>query len=165
MEDYKNSKNGQETARKYADIIHMERPDSEESRIKHPRMPLQNRAKIFSPFAALRGYDEKLAEEIEHAEYVTKRIMSDEEMEKLSNKLIQISRGMTITATYFEEDTAQLKDPPVGKYVTCSGKVGNIDPVFRTLRIEDTVIPFEDLLDLSGEGIVDIDEYLGISDE
>lgn len=52
-----------ETARKYADIIDMERPQNEESLRKHPRMTLQNRAKIFSPFAALRGYDDQLAEE------------------------------------------------------------------------------------------------------
>ena len=63
MENYKNSKAGLETARKYADILHRERPQTEESLRKHPRMSLQNRAKIFSPFAALRGYDEQLAEE------------------------------------------------------------------------------------------------------
>lgn len=63
MENYKTSKVGMETARKYADIIDMERPQNEESLRKHPRMTLQNRAKIFSPFAALRGYDDQLAEE------------------------------------------------------------------------------------------------------
>ena len=63
MENYKNRKIGQETAQKYGDIIEMERPQTEESFRKHPRMTLQNRAKIFSPFAALRGYDEQLAEE------------------------------------------------------------------------------------------------------
>lgn len=63
MEKTKTSKIEQETARKYADILPMERPQSEESLRKHPRMSLQNRAKIFSPFAALRGYDEQLAEE------------------------------------------------------------------------------------------------------
>lgn len=52
MENYKNSKIGQETAQKYGDIIEMERPQTEESLRKHPRMILQNRAKIFSPFAA-----------------------------------------------------------------------------------------------------------------
>ena len=55
MENYKSSKIGQETAQKYGDIIEMERPQTEESLRKHPRMTLQNRAKIFSPFAALRG--------------------------------------------------------------------------------------------------------------
>ena len=56
MENYKNSKIGRETVQKYGDILGMERPQTEESLRKHPRMTLQNRAKIFSPFAALRGY-------------------------------------------------------------------------------------------------------------
>ena len=38
MENYKNSKIGQETAQKYGDIIEMERPQTEESLRKHPRM-------------------------------------------------------------------------------------------------------------------------------
>lgn len=64
MEDYKNSKAGREAARKYADIIEMERPQTEESLRRHPRMTLQNRAKIFAPFAALRGYEEQLEERL-----------------------------------------------------------------------------------------------------
>ena len=80
MENYKNSKIGQETAQKYGDIIEMERPQTEESLRKHPRMTLQNRAKIFSPFAALRGYDEQLAAEKQRTERVTKRILTKEEM-------------------------------------------------------------------------------------
>ena len=63
MENYKNSKAGRETVRKYGDILEMERPQTEESLRKHPRMTLQNRAKIFSPFSPLRGYDEQLAAE------------------------------------------------------------------------------------------------------
>ena len=43
-------------------------------------MTLQNRAKIFSPFAALRGYDEQLAAEKQRTERVTKRILTKEEM-------------------------------------------------------------------------------------
>lgn len=66
-QDYKESRQGRENARKYADILNESRPDSEESRRRHPRMSLQNRAKIFSPFAALRGYDEQLAKEREKA--------------------------------------------------------------------------------------------------
>ena len=38
MENYKNSKIGQETAQKYGDIIEMERPQTEESLRKHPRI-------------------------------------------------------------------------------------------------------------------------------
>ena len=80
MENYKNSKIGRETAQKYGDILEMERPQTEESLRKHPRMTLQNRAKIFSPFSPLRGYDEQLAAEKQRTERVPKRILTEEEM-------------------------------------------------------------------------------------
>ena len=81
-------------------------------------MTLQNRAKIFSPFAALRGYDEQLAEEKQRTERVTKRILTEEEMSDLSDKLMQVTKGMTITVRYFVEDTAHPEIPAVGNYVT-----------------------------------------------
>ena len=84
MENYKNSKIGRETAQKYGNILEMERPQTEESLRKHPRMTLQNRAKIFSPFSPLRGYDEQLAAEKQRTERVTKRILTEEEMSALS---------------------------------------------------------------------------------
>ena len=138
MENYKNSKIGRETAQKYGNILEMERPQTEESLRKHPRMTLQNRAKIFSPFSPLRGYDEQL---------------------------MQVTKGMTITVRYFKEDTAHPEVPAVGNYLTLTGKADRIDPVFRTLQVGDTVVPFEDLVEVSGEGIMDIDAYLGIGEE
>ena len=128
MENYKNSKIGQETAQKYGDIIEMERPQTEESLRKHPRMTLQNRAKIFSPFAALRGYDEQLAAEKQRTERVTKRILTEEEMSALSDRLMQVTKGMTITVRYFKEDTAHPEIPAVGNYITLILK----DDVFLT---------------------------------
>lgn len=165
MEKTKTSKIGLETARKYADILPMERPQSEESLRKHPRMTLQNRAKIFSPFAALRGYDEQLAEEKQRTERVTKRILTEEEMSDLSDKLMQVTKGMTITVRYFVEDTAHPAVPAVGNYVTLTGQVESIDPVFRTLQIAKAVVSFEDLVEVCGDGIVAIDDYLGIAEE
>lgn len=100
-----------------AAVNDMGRPQSEESLRKHPRMTLQNRAKIFSPFAALRGYDEQLAEEKQRTERVTKRILTEEEMSDLSDKLMQVTKGMTITVRYFVEDTAHPEIPAVGNYV------------------------------------------------
>lgn len=47
----------------YEDIINRPHPVS----AKHPRMPLQERAAQFSPFAALTGFEDVLAErEEEH---------------------------------------------------------------------------------------------------
>ena len=165
MENYKNSKIGQETAQKYGDILEMERPQTEESLRKHPRMTLQNRAKIFSPFAALRGYDEQLAAEKQRTERVTKRILTEEEMSTLSDRLMQVTKGMTITVCYFAEDVAHPEIPPMGNYITLTGKAENIDTVFHILQINKTVIPFENLLEISGDDIMEIDDYLGISEE
>ena len=134
MENYKNSKIGLETAQKYGDILEMERPQTEESLRKHPRMTLQNRAKIFSPFSPLRGYDEQLAAEKQRTERVPKRILTEEEMSALSDRLMQVTKGMTITVRYFKEDTAHPEVPAVGNYITLTGRVDRIDPVFRTLQ-------------------------------
>ncbi len=53
------------TREKYSDIINSSRPGDEDFFRRHPRMPVSERAKIFAPFAALRGYDERLEEEDE----------------------------------------------------------------------------------------------------
>ena len=75
---------------------------------------------------------------------------------------MQVTKGMTITVRYFKEDTAHPEIPAVGNYITLTGKADRIDPVFRTLQVGDTVVPFEDLVEISGEGIMEIDQYLGI---
>ena len=47
---------------KYKDIIDKSRPqhDEDEFEARHPRMPREARAKIFAPFAALKGYEEAI---------------------------------------------------------------------------------------------------------
>ena len=90
---------------------------------------------------------------------MTKRILTKEEMSALSDRLMQVTKGMTITARYFKEDTAHPEVPAVGNYITLTGKADRIDPVFRTLQVGDTVV------EVSGEGIMEIDAYLGIREE
>jgi hypothetical protein len=72
---------------------------------------------------------------------------------------------MTITVRYFKEDTAHPEIPAVGNYITLTGKADRIDPVFRTLQVGETVVPFEDLVEISGESIMEIDQYLGITED
>ena len=103
--------------------------------------------------------------EKQRTERVTKRILTEEEMSDLSDKLMQVTKGMTITVRYFVEDTAHPEIPDVGNYVTITGEVESIDPVFRTLQIAKVVVPFEDLVEVSGDEIMEIDAYLGIADE
>ena len=56
--DYKNTPEGRAVQSKYADLLSLSRPAPIKS-----RMTIQNRAKIFSPFAALRGYEDEIASE------------------------------------------------------------------------------------------------------
>ena len=53
----------------------------------------------------------------------------------------------------------------MGNYITLTGQTDRIDPVFRTLQVGETVVPFEDLVEISGEDIMEINQYLGITED
>ena len=132
MDDDKKTKEGRIVSQKYADILYLERP---EPSAKHPRMSVTNRAKIFSPFAALRGFDGELAEEGAQTLRVPKAELSDKEKAALSAKLATLRRGMAVTVRYFVPDLLCPADPPVGHYQTVTGTVQTLDPVQKTLRL------------------------------
>ena len=176
MPDYKNTPEGRNAARKYGDILHGSRP---EPSCKHPRMTLSNRAKIFSPFAALRGYEEEIAAEGQDHLKVAKIELSEEDKGILSDKLLQVRKGMTVTVRFFEarhtgpaaSGTPAGTDIPFGSYRTITGTVDRIDPVYRELILhagernqlgkeQPLTVHFDDILKLSGDGILDIDEYV-----
>ena len=168
MADFKNTKEGRLVAQKYADILHLSRP---EPPAKHPRMSITNRAKIFSPFAALRGFDDEISNEGSSKLLVKKVELSDEEKNNLSDKLLQVKKGMKVVVRYFVRTTENT-----GKYLNLTGTVVMIDPIYRELKfMQDNdkkavgiekelpvVIPFDDISDLAGEGITNIEDYLGI---
>lgn len=156
--DYLHSEEAQEAARKYADILHAPRPTSEESLLKHPRMSLENRAKIFSPFAALRGYEQEIAREGWKMRRVERPNPSDGEVEILSAKLAQILKGMEVRIIYFQEDTADTSSRHMGCYREISGRVEVIDSVGQMLRINGQVIPFADIQDIAGNMISSDDQ-------
>lgn len=168
MADCKNTKEGRIVAQKYSDILHASRPEPPH---KHPRMPITNRAKIFSPFAALRGFDDEISNEGATKLLVKKIELSDEEKNNLSDKLLQVKRGMKVVIRYFVRTTENT-----GKYISMTGTVVMIDPVYRELKVMQgsdrkavgiekelpVIIPFDDIADLAGEDITSIENYLGI---
>lgn len=99
---------------------------------------------------------------------VTKKFLSEDEAAELSDCLLQVKKGMVIYIRYFKEDTEHPAIPPLGTYEIVNGKVEMIDGVFRQITISDgstkVTVPFDNLEEVSGEGIVNIDEFLGISD-
>ena len=56
--------------------------------IRHPKMDCGRRAKIFAPFAALKGFDEEVRSKEER--YVDKRILDADELYDLNDQLKQL---------------------------------------------------------------------------
>ena len=151
MKDYKNTPEGQETLKKYGDILPLSRLDTEDSRRKHPRMSLENRAKIFSPFSALRGYEDKIAHEDWKKGRIPMPILSEGEKEALSAKLVQLTKGQTISVSYFVPDEVDPFGTPIGVIHTLTGPLEKTDLIFQNIRLEGRVIPFDLILDIADE--------------
>lgn len=127
MTDYRNTDEGRIVSQKYADILPLSRPEP-----IRPRMSTQNRAKIFSPFAALRGYEDEIADQNRVQELTTRTELSDELQEHISQKLHRLRKGMTVTISFFEDDICHA---PLGTYKTLTGTLTQIDPVKQILEI------------------------------
>ena len=110
--DYKNTPEGRAVQSKYGKILHASRP---EPPYNHPRMPMSNRAKIFSPFAALRGYEDEIASEGRDHLKGNRIELSEEGKEALNQKISQLRKGQEITIKYFMdgyyEDIVGVLDP------------------------------------------------------
>ena len=131
---------------KYDDMIDLPHPTSN----KHPRMSIQDRAAIFSPFAALSGHGAAIAET---ARLTDQRMELDEdtkaELDQRQAVLLEhIEEQPEITVTWFQPD--ERKDG--GAYLTATGRLKKIDEVERILSLQDgTAIPLEDVVGLESE--------------
>lgn len=129
---------------KYDDIIKLPHPTSK----RFSRMPLEERAAQFSPFAALTGYDAVIRET---ARLTDRRVELDEcRRQELNAALrdlaVRLESRPEVLVTYFLEDTRKEG----GEYVHVSGRLKKIDSFSRTLVLEDgTIIPIDDILELS----------------
>ncbi len=118
----------------YADIIDLPHHESQ----KHPHMSLYDRAAQFSPFAALTGYEDMVAEEARETK--TKSDLMESDAEDIDRKLAaisdQLSRGIHPVAeiTYFVPDDKKSG----GEYVTVKEEIKRIDAAFRKLILART---------------------------
>ncbi len=100
------------------------------------KMSLDKRAAQFLPFQAVKGLDEALAAKEKIT--VPKIELSEEMYEELDKKMHRINKGMIISAIYFYK----------GEYLKVTGMVALVDEISRILRIVNTKIPFDDILDI-----------------
>ena len=145
----------EKTRQKYGDILYLQRPWPEETRRKHARMNIADRAKIFAPFAALSGHSARLALEDRRMLRTQRLEFSQEDTDRLSDLLHQLHKGMKVRVTYFVEDSSDM-----GYYSRLEGCVTSIDPVEQVLRIDSKSIQFKNLADISGEEIISFEDAL-----
>lgn len=131
---------------KYDDIINLPHHISK----KHPRMSSHDRAAQFSPFAALTGHSESIAET---ARITDKKIeLCDEEKSIISEKLRYISQMKdempVVRLEYFVPD--ERKDG--GAYHIWECKVKKIDDFNKCVVLDDgKYILIENIVNLDGD--------------
>ena len=126
--------------------------------IKHPPMDLSRRAKIFSPFDALRGFNEAVS--AKEVLYVPKKELNEEEMRELDQTLSILQQltangklarenNIQATITYFvpcldaDNEAYMVK----GQYCSITGTVMKVDSLFnKMITIDDVSIPICDVV-------------------
>ena len=128
--------------------------------LKHPKMLLSQRAKIFSPFAALTGFEEAIDEKVRP--YVEKRELNDEEqaaLETALSRLHDLTKNLRMAkenlaaaiVTFFvpcadENHEAYGRG---GSYERYTGTVWKVDPILtKSLFIGDRTIAFSELAEI-----------------
>lgn len=131
----------------YQDIIHLSRPFS-----NHPKMAIANRAKLFTPFAALRGFDiEILTQEQDRLLMPQISLASDRE-EEIYRVLNGLHQGDWATVTYFVP-VKHIAQQLLGEYTVVSGEVKRVDDVEQLLVLEGYPIPFGNIHALTVQGM------------
>lgn len=132
------------TNRSYDNIKHLSRPQYDE----FPPMSISDRAAQFSPFAALVGYDDAVAET---ARLTDSRIeLTEDKADELNNKMNQLLTRLyeqpEIIVTYFVPDERKSG----GKYCKKKGIVRIFDSYANELVFTDKErINIRDVIELS----------------
>ena len=111
---------------------------------KRPQMSRLNRAAQFSPFAALTGYDDLVAESARVTD--EKHELGEFELEQLNSRIQylrdHLSEEPEVNITYFQADERKAG----GSYIVFTGTVKKIDEYSKSLLLSNgKTILFEDI--------------------
>ena len=131
--------------------------------LRHPRMDVGHRAKIFSPYDALKGFDE--AVESKDIQYVNKIELIPEDVEELSRRL-EILHNLTcnsrmaranrvqVSVTYYETCSDENSEAygVKGLYKTINGICWNVDAeAEQTIIINQIKLPLKNVLKIEAD--------------
>ena len=106
--------------------------------MQRQKMPIKERAKIFAPFDALKGFREMLIEEEKIKE--DKKELSEDLIIYLSNVINSLKVGMLVEVKHYVS-----KDEC---YIKTIGVFTKLDKVYKKITIVKTKINIEDILDI-----------------
>lgn len=138
-------------------------------RMRHPSMDVGRRAKIFSPFDALKGFNEAIASK--DVLYRDRIELSEEDRKELDRR-IHILKGLTyngrlaranrvqVTVVYYvpcadeNHEAFGLR----GRYQKITGVCWNVNELYGSLLVDKTQIPFDNILRIgNSEGVFERD--------
>ena len=135
----------------YRDMIHLSRPIS-----RHPKMSVENRAKLFTPFSALRGFDIEILTKEQDRLLVPQVRLSNDQREIIWRALNEMQKGDWVTVTYFQP-VKSLDGQPLGEYTVSTGVVKKVDDVEQLLVLEGASVPFGNIHSLVVQGLEGVD--------
>lgn len=127
----------------YRDMIHLSRPIS-----RHPKMSVENRAKLFAPFSALRGFDIEILTKEQDRLLVVRVALEADQQEQVRQTLSGLRKGQQVMVTHFAL-VKELDGIPLGEYVTQRGKVRRVDDFYQVLVLDTGSVAFEDIRELA----------------
>lgn len=147
---------------RYSEVLRRGKPIHEKFdsfSIKHPSMPLEKRAKIFSPFDALKGFNEAISSKDVIYEY--RKTLSDEELRILDQKLCLLRQlnanskashagSIPVEVTFFHPLEDQDMHEAKGSYLTENGILKKVDDFSKMLLLnDDTRIPINEIISIN----------------
>ena len=156
----------------YLDVYLKGKPahrDTDPFLLRHPTMDCSRRAKIFNPFAALKGFEEAI--DAKNVTYIDRPELSEDKKIEIDRRL-NILRRLTLNNKKNRINQVVIRvdcfvpcmDPDSrayghrGRKITVCGICRQVDGfVSRTITVGCRVIPFRDLLAIEASGLFDSD--------
>ena len=102
------------------------------------KMKISDRAKIFAPYDALKGFKEMLREQELPKE--EKKALSEEQFIELNNTLLTLEKGMVIGVKHYNHIES--------KYEVTEGVFVKLDQVYKCIYIVKTKISLDNILEI-----------------
>lgn len=135
----------------YQDILYCSRPVS-----RHPKMSIENRAKLFTPFSALRGFDIEILTQEQDRLLVPQISLASDREEEIYRVLNGLHQGDWATVTYFVP-VKHIAQQLLGEYTVVSGEVKRVDDVEQLLVLEGASVLFGNIRSLAVQGLEGVD--------